>query len=81
MSITLQFHSFREICITFIWKMIYNFQSNYNYTTTVRRIRSGVFVDILVDIVLLSCNFIQYFVSKFGFCIHDPILTKDLGLT
>ena len=49
----------------FIWKMVYNFQSNYNYTTRSGQICSGV---IFVQIVLISCNFV---VSKFGICIPE----------
>ena len=55
-SITVQCHySRREICVMFIWKMAYNFQSNYNYAMTLRQICSGV---IFVHIVLISCNFV-----------------------
>ena len=38
-SITVQLHSFGEI---FIWKRVYNLQSNYNYTRKIRQICSGV---------------------------------------
>ena len=46
----------------FIWKMAYNFQSNYNYTTKIRQLCSGV---IFVHKVLISCIFV---VSKLGIC-------------
>ena len=55
MPITVEFHSFIDICVIFIWTMAYNFQSNYNYTTKIRQICSGI---IFVHIVLISCNFV-----------------------
>ena len=51
------FHSFRDICVMFSWKMASNFQLNYNYTTRIRQICSGVK---FVHIVLISCNFVGY---------------------
>ena len=62
------FHSIREICIIFIWKMAYNFESNYNYTTKIWQVCSGV---IFVQIVWISCNFVRWFVCKFGIWILE----------
>ena len=48
--------------------MAYNFQSNYNYSRKIIQVCSGV---IFMHIVLISCNFVGYFVSKLGICIRD----------
>ena len=40
----------------FIWKMTYNFQSNYNYTTKIRQICSEV---ILVHLVIISLDSLE----------------------
>ena len=61
------FHLCTEICIKFIWEMVHNFQSNYNYTK-IRLICSGV---ILAHIVLISCNFVGQFVSTFRISIPE----------
>ena len=56
----------------YIWKMAHNLQSNYNYTTKIRQLCSGV---IFVHIVLISCNFVGYFVRKMGICMPDGNMT------
>ena len=56
----------------FIWKMAYNFQSNYSHTTKIRQVCSRV---ICVHIVLISCNFVGYSVSKLGICMRDGNMT------
>ena len=50
--VTLQGHSFRVMCIMFIWKMAHNFQFNFQSNC---QIFSQV---IFVQVVLISWNFV-----------------------
>ena len=54
--------------------MAYNIQLNYDYIRKIRQVCSG---EIFVQLVLISCNFVGYFVSKLGICIRDGNVTPS----